>query len=67
MNTCSNSILTLSCSPARFGSVIARSGAPARSSSKLLPQLTFMSLPVSAEIEWALGLRVPSGAWMRVW
>ena len=41
--------------------------APARSSSKLLPHLTSMSLPVSAEIECALGLRVPGGAWISVW
>jgi hypothetical protein len=46
---------------------MAYSGAPARSSSKLLPHLTVMSLPVSAEIEWALGFGVPSGASMTVW
>ena len=67
MNTCSNSILMRSSRPTRLGSATACSGAPARSSSKLLPHLTVMSLPVSAEIEWALGFGVPSGASMTVW
>ena len=67
MNTCSNSIRTRSCRPARSGSAVACAGAPARSSSQLLPHFGAMSLPVSAEIECALGLRVPSGALISVW
>ena len=67
MNTCSNSILTRSWSPARFGSAGACSGAPARSSSKLLPHATFMSRPVKAEMECALGFGVPNGALISVW
>ena len=67
MKTCSNSILTRSSSPARSGSPVACSGAPARSSSQLLPQRGLMSRPVSAEIECALGFGVPSGALISVW
>ena len=67
MNTCSNCIRTCSSIPFRFGSSIAVSGAPARSSSKLLPHFTVMSRPVSAEIECADGFGVPSGASSTVW
>jgi hypothetical protein len=67
MKTCSNASLTRSSRPARSGSPAACDVAPARSSSQLLPHFTFMSRPVRAEIEWALGLRVPAGASMSVW
>jgi len=67
MNACSYSMRTWLLRFSRFGSAIACSVAPARSSSQLLPQDMFMSRPVSEDMECALGFCVPAGASINVW